>query len=390
MTMKQTNALAVRRGLSLLAALSLLLLLAGCGGQEAGTTGQPQTEPPAGTPAEVSDKPASVPSPAPTPSSTPTPTPVPEPEPEPEPDPVALALEQYRAVAGQADTYNYESTDASTGAYRYALVQMAPEDPVPALLLEQDTTFGISSVLLFRYDVDSGAVLQAAGTMMEGVASAGGYRGGLSAAGDGYGLLSTEFSSGNGMGSTSRVTLDGDTLRSETIWEGNVFDDTDGTVEAIGFVDLDWHDVTDTAALDSWTPGTAPAPVEPQPEPSGGAAAPAADGDRTVFTGTLGAYSYSGVLDLQGQADPNPGSDMGETYYLILLDAPQTMTLRSGDGQSSRDGEVHLVDVSYVEGIAQYVGQHLTFSIDPSRTYWPSDASLPLGEPRTDDLHILS
>lgn len=80
---------------------------------------------------------------------------------------------------------------------------------------------------------------------------------------------------------------------------------------------------------------------------------------------------------------------MGETYYLIVLDEPQTMDLRSGDGLGSRGGEVHLVDVSYAEAIAQYAGQHLTFSIDPGRTYWPSDASLPLGEPRTEDVHIL-
>ena len=113
-----------------------------------------------------------------------------------------------------------------------------------------------------------------------------------------------------------------------------------------------------------------------------------ADGDRIVFRGTLKAYSHSEVVALQGQGDPE--ADRGETYYLIVLDAPQTMTVTRGDGSGSRDGEVHLVDVTYAEGIAQYVGQNLVFSIDPARTYWPSDASLPLGEPRTDDIHVLS
>ena len=113
-----------------------------------------------------------------------------------------------------------------------------------------------------------------------------------------------------------------------------------------------------------------------------------ADGDRIVFRGTLKAYSHSEVVALQGQGDPEP--DRGETYYLIVLDAPQTMNLRSGDPTSGlRSGEVHLIDVTYAEGIAQYVGQSLVFSIDPNRTYWPTDASLPLGEPRTDDIHIL-
>lgn len=122
----------------------------------------------------------------------------------------------------------------------------------------------------------------------------------------------------------------------------------------------------------------------------GNAAQLPTDGDRIVFRGTLGAYSYSEVLALQGQADPNPGSDMGETYYLIVLDAPQKMGLRGSDPTAGlREGEVHLVDATYAKGMAQYVGQTLVFSIDPNKTYWPSDTSLPLGEPGTEDIHVL-
>lgn len=305
--------------------------------------------------------------------------------------PVELALEQYRAIVSQADTYDYDSADEPTGAYRYALVPMTPGAEAPALLLEQDTAFGISSILVFQYDTDSDSVLQAADTLSEGVGGAGGYRGSLSAAGDGNGLLSTEFSSGTGMGSTSRTTLDGDRLRSEVIWEGNIFDDTDMAADEIGFLDIDWHDIGDTAALDSWTPGAAPAepaPTEPEDAQDTEPAQPT-DGDRIVFTGTLGAYSYSDVLALQEIPDPNPGSDQGETYWLIVLDTPQGMTLRSGDGSGSYEGDVSLIDVTGADGLEQYIGQSLTVSIDADDTWWPSDTSLPMGQPRTSDVNVL-
>lgn len=37
----------------------------------------------------------------------------------------------------------------------------------------------------------------------------------------------------------------------------------------------------------------------------------------------------------------------------------------------------------------QYEGQHITFSIDPAATFWPSSADLPFGQPFTSDICIL-
>lgn len=371
--MNQIKTPTARRGLPLLLALSLLLaILTGCGGQVPDSgTGQPgqQTKEPA-------DK-------------SPEPTPAPKPEPE----PVELALRQYRTIVGQADTYDYNSTDDPTGAYRYALVRMAPEDDIPALLLEQDTTFGISFVLVFRYDADNKTVLQASDTLMEGVASAGSYRGGLSAAGDGNGLLSTEFSSGSGQGYTSRVALDGDTLRSEIIWEGSIFDDTDKTVGDIGSIDINWHDVSDTSALDGWTPD-APQPIPTPAEPTGETAALPTDGNRIVFRGTLHSYTYDEVVALQGEPDPNAQwADTSEVFWLILPEEPQTMSLGSSGGGGFTEGTVDIISVTYSQGmeqLKQYEGQQLVYSIDPNTTWWPSDTSLPLGKPLAiGEIHVL-
>lgn len=303
----------------------------------------------------------------------------------PEPDPVAEALEQYRVIVGQASVFDYGAAEP-TGNYRYALARMCTDHDVPALLLEQDTTFGISNVLVFQYEPDSGEVIQPDGTMSEGAGQAGGYRGSLFAAGDGNGILSKEFYSGSGQGSASRVTLNGYSLQSTVLWEGNIFDDTAPTGG-----EIDWHNISDLSGLESWTPGefqpVAPEQEVQEPEepqiPT--------DGSRIVFTGTINTYSYDEVVALQGEPDPNAAYGVSQTnaHRLIVLDAPRNMTLHNGSGLDSREGEVRMIDVTKAGDLSQYDGQHLTFSIDPDNTRWPSDTSLPLGQPRTSDVHVL-
>ena len=115
------------------------------------------------------------------------------------------------------------------------------------------------------------------------------------------------------------------------------------------------------------------------------------DGNRIVFTGTIGTYSYEQVIELQGCPDPNaPWTDPNQTFRLIVLDTPQEMELQPGDPVGSpRSDTVRLISVAYAEGLEQYEGQHLTFSIDPANTYWPSDTSMPVGQPSTRDVHVL-
>ena len=86
-------------------------------------------------------------------------------------------------------------------------------------------------------------------------------------------------------------------------------------------------------------------------------------------------------------------TDTTKNFRLIVLDTPQVMELETGDpspASRARSGEVRLIDVSLAEGLESFDGQHLTFSIDPEETYWPSDASMPVGQPSTRDVHILN
>lgn len=312
-------------------------------------------------------------------------------EPE-EPDPIDEALEQYRIIISRADSYEYgeyaeaDEPHLALAGYRYALVQMQPDDPVPTLLLEReimDTELSVSHgyARIFQYDSDTKTVHQPAEAIADG-----GIRGGLSMAGDGYGIFSLYWSGGTGEGSVERITMDGDSLNQDTYWSGQIFEKPD----TVTFIEIEWHEIGDLSALDSWTvhePGEA-APSEPS-EPADSGRLPA-DGDRIVLTGTVGTYNYDEIIALQGQPDPN-GSEYSKslTYRVIVLDTPQTLCIHSGGGDNYFSNEALLISIDYVDDMEQYEGQNITFSIDPDTTYWPSDTSLPLGQPIARDIHIL-
>ena len=317
-------------------------------------------------------------------------------------DLVEQALEAYKTILSQADSYTYTQDSVTpTGRYQYALVQLEPEDLVPTLLLSQETEEYLWFIRVFQYDPESRTVLEPPESLTEGVAEIGGYRGGLGQMADGRGLRTISVSGGTGATVIDRITLEGEHLVTITAWGGS-FANT--IPEEFSFVEIQWHDGSDTAPLDRWPDSDGTSSGENGTETSSsqaaasqpGAAAPSLpeDGDRIVFTGTVDSYSYQEVVNLQGCPDPNaPWTDTTQNFRLIVLDTPQVMELETGDpspASRARSGEVRLIDVSLAEGLESFDGQHLTFSIDPEETYWPSDASMPVGQPSTRDVHILN
>ncbi len=312
--------------------------------------------------------------------------------------PIDEALEQYRVIISQANSFEYGKYAEANQAwlefvgYQYALVQMQPDDPVPTLLLEKeimDTELSVSHryARIFQYDPDTKTVHQPTEAIADG-----GTRGGLSMAGDGYGIFNLSWSGGTGEGSVERITLEGDSLNKDTYWRGQIFEKPD----SITFIEIEWHEIENLSALDSWT---APEPSEIMPsEPTDSDTLPT-DGDRIVLTGTVGTYDYDEIIALQGQPDPNIYDDIwaekymesarNQTYRVIVLDTPQTLKLHSGADDSYSTHEALMINLDYIDGMDQYENQHITFSIDPANSWWPSDTSLPLGQPFAGDIHIL-
>lgn len=310
--------------------------------------------------------------------------------PEPETDPAELALASYRALVPTADTLYYGYDKTPTGVYRYALCRLNAEDDFPSIVLEQQAETLEYHMLVYRWNEETGEAARVAGSADDGE-TRGGLRTGLSQMADGDGLRHTVVYSATGETVITRFTQNDQEPRALSFvdeWTGAF---TDPIPESLDFYELVWYDVSDLSGLESWSwPPAAPSggSVSQDVPQSVSSAAPAQDGDRIVFTGTIDTYTHDEVVALQGQPDPNaPWSDTEATYRLIVLDAPQTMELTSVDGM--RSGEVRMINVTGAPGLDGLDGQHLTFSIDAASAWWPSDTSLPLGQPGTQDVHVL-
>ena len=119
------------------------------------------------------------------------------------------------------------------------------------------------------------------------------------------------------------------------------------------------------------------------------------DDDRIVFSGVINEYNDYGIISLLANDDIDPYSfsyDSGRdnAYQVIVLDVPQTMKLHSGSGDGFRSDEVLMIRLYDAKSLKQYYGRHVIFSINPNKTYWPTDASMPLGQPNTSDVIVLN
>ena len=114
------------------------------------------------------------------------------------------------------------------------------------------------------------------------------------------------------------------------------------------------------------------------------------DPGRIVFQGRIKKVSHKGLLRMQKLNRSPNASDYqmykNKPFYVIKLDRPKSMRLSHVDGMLRH--QVKLIDITNIPGIGKYVNKRCTFSIKASDTWWPSDSSLPLGEPRTWDIHI--
>ncbi len=178
-------------------------------------------------------------------------------------DPVGDAMRAYAGIVAGADGYAFislENYQIDKSYYQYALVDLADDPWVPTLLLRlyvESPMLGMMGYTrVFRYDPDSGAVIAPDECLQDGVAAAGGFRGGIGLL---DGLLAVHaWAAMNGQGSIYQVTLVGGKLENTTLWSG-IIDQTPYVLEAI-----DWKEIGDTAVFDAYRAAAPAVVLSPQ------------------------------------------------------------------------------------------------------------------------------
>lgn len=308
------------------------------------------------------------------------------------------AFEQYTEILDTPAKYlTALDLNNSSGAYKYALTEMNG-DGIPELLFGADDGNGLLNVQVFSADGSGNPFIAPSKVLLNGVASGGGTRASISGSKTGNGIIQVLGSASNPQWYCNRMVLQGSELvESEncdfTIGESTPVLGGDGA-------ELQWLDVSDRSALQKLA-GPAGAAGAKQPargksaDQKAKAIAAAKAQGKQVFEGTIRILSHAELTGLQGISDPNPdysGNFKYEKYAILVLDETQTVTGTSGDGSGMQTDSAKLLCVgAYYPGIdsvdttpewVPYNGKRDVVAGTAEDVGWPSDTSLPLGEPR--------
>ena len=214
-------------------------------------------------------------------------------------------------------------------------------------------------------------------------------KGSVMASAYGDGLLVEDMNRSTGEGVVWRRRFEADAMRPEPVCElRGGSDSMAAKVAAEEFVPIPWEpcppsgaNLDDLASLKALADGTWQSTAVREDKDRSAAAE---QFGLILLTGTVRELDDRGIAALQGIENPNPPSDDLVMHAVLELDEPATLTALSAGGSAPREGEVRLIlierDTSELTW-GSYQDKHVTAAIDPAMLTWPSDTSLPLGEP---------
>lgn len=284
----------------------------------------------------------------------------------PEVDPVKKAMyEQYSDILDNASSYDFGSVPSNDRRfYQYALVYMDSANPdIPQLLLKTEYNYGVNTVKIFSFDKDTKQAYEVQNTkgIIEGVASAGGFRGSLTVDKDKNGLIAVSWSSGSGDGFGYRYTLSGPGVISTKEWEGTI---TDLPSDMKG-EEITWSGSQDRVAI-----------VQAFPEVS------IADKKQITVQGRLRYLTLQEILDLQGMQFPGQ-IDFTEREYVFVLDKMQDVAGRSAADGRYKIMRTTMIEVDPQDDLDQYLDKDIKMTYSVDDTIYPGGVRVPMRSPFT-------
>lgn len=310
----------------------------------------------------------------------------------------------YSQVLDKADKYDYQDEGQEAREYEYAIVKMDGEK-IPQLLLSKNSD--LRCVKVFSYNEKEEKLIECSESIVYGAAGVGGFRGDIMSRSDYKGLEYIETSSGTGDTSVENISIENGQLKRETKWEGRYdqMPEDDSTQEIV------WSKINDKSQLEKLTgkeitpAGESTSKDNKQAKESDKELKSTAGSNkekiqamireeknagRLVLDGKIRVLTYMQVLDVQGIDDPNPEhSDSNEEYIIFILAKPQKITARSSGGMYMTTRQVKVMCLPDSDYVRKYDGKNVTISVDLDETMFPSDVSLPLGEPMSASFKIL-
>lgn len=310
----------------------------------------------------------------------------------------------YSQVLDKADKYDYQDEGQKAREYEYAIVKMDGEK-IPQLLLSKNSE--LRYVRVFSYNEKEEKLIECSESIVYGAAGVGGFRGDIMSRSDYKGLEYIETSSGTGDTSVENISIENGQLKRETKWEGRYdqMPEDDSTQEIV------WSKINDKSQLEK----LAGKEITSDGESASKDKIRAKERDkeskstagsnkekvqamireerkagRLVLDGKIRILTYMQVLEVQGVDDPNPEhSNPNEEYIIFILAKPQKITARSSGGAYMTTRQVRVMGLADYDYVRKYDGKNVTISVDLDETMFPSDVSLPLGEPMSTKFKIL-
>ncbi|MGD7003092.1 hypothetical protein [Corynebacterium halotolerans] len=303
------------------------------------------------------------------------------------PPPGNTITKAYSDILDNSGKYSFTGgADYSlNGEYEYALVEMSGDDS-PELLVKALTTDHIDPIRVFSTTAD-GALVAPGGTLVSGAAGAGGYRAGVSAAPEGDRIFQTEWHSLRPEVSVRGFLLEG----GELVPNGETWED-DQVAPSGDLVSIAFHPLHDRQPIEATEPGAGAVDTGGGGQGGRGVPGPSptlASAEGNTVTGTVRVLTAPELAEFQGLDQTPNGEDSSYRFAVFILDSPAAFSAKSsGNAGAMQEREAAMVllgaQTPHTSGATGFdlKDQHLTLSFDQNGCWFPSDASLPLGQPR--------